>query len=135
MKKSDYIYICLIAIGLIFNCLGDIKHENKKEIHQNIKTEPITIVYKITAYCPCKKCCGIHADGITASGYRINKGDKFCAAGDFDFLTILKIPNYGLAIVLDRGGAIKENCIDIYFDTHEEALEWGVEYLEIDIVI
>ena len=33
--------------------------------------------------------------------------------------------------VEDRGGAIQGNRIDIYFNTHEEALQWGVKYLEV----
>jgi len=89
--------------------------------------------YKVTAYCPCEKCCGIYADGITASGYRIKKGDKFCAS-PLPFNTLLKIPGYGIVPVLDRGGAIKENCIDVYFDTHQEALNWGVQYLKVGVV-
>jgi 3D (Asp-Asp-Asp) domain-containing protein len=35
--------------------------------------------------------------------------------------------------VLDRGGAIKGNRLDVFFATHEEALEWGVQYLEVKI--
>jgi len=89
--------------------------------------------FKVTAYCPCEKCCEKYADGITASGYKLRKGNKLCAA-NFDFCTVLKIPGYGIAPVLDRGGAIKEDCIDVYFDTHQEALEWGVQYLKIRII-
>jgi len=90
-------------------------------------------IYKVTAYCPCKKCCGEYADGVTASGYIIQKGDKFCAS-PLPFGTILNIPGYGVVPVRDRGGAIKENSIDVYFDTHQEALNWGVQYLRIEVV-
>jgi len=36
------------------------------------------------------------------------------------------IPGYGLATVRDRGGVIRRgNRLDVYFDTHTKALEWG----------
>lgn len=30
-------------------------------------------------------------------------------------------------IAQDVGGAISGNCIDLYFDSHEDALQWGVQ--------
>lgn len=88
-------------------------------------------LYKVTAYCACEECCGKYTDGITASGYKLRKGNKLCAA-NFDFCTVLKIPGYGIVPVLDRTGG--SNHIDVYFDTHEEALEWGVQYLEVEVL-
>jgi 3D (Asp-Asp-Asp) domain-containing protein len=35
--------------------------------------------------------------------------------------------------VLDRGGAIKGNKLDAFFHTHQEALEWGVRYLDVKV--
>lgn len=88
----------------------------------------------VSAYCPCSKCCGKYADGVTASGHKIKKGDKFCAAPkNIPFGTILEIPGYGKVPVLDRGGVIKGNKIDVYFDTHKEALKWGRQYLTVKI--
>ena len=92
-----------------------------------------TYAARVTAYCPCEKCCGQFADGITASGHRIRPGDKFCAS-PLPFLTVLNIPGYGVVPVLDRGGAIKEDCIDVFFPTHETALLWGVQYLTVAIL-
>ncbi|MDD5327461.1 MAG: 3D domain-containing protein [Phycisphaerae bacterium] len=90
---------------------------------------------KVTAYCPCEKCCGKYADGITASGHKIQKGDKFCAApANIPFCTMLIIPGYNNnepVPVLDRGGSITEGRLDVFFDEHDEALQWGVQYLEI----
>lgn len=105
--------------------------DTRRSISETIDdvSEPVT--YKVTAYCPCALCCG-KVDGVTASGYKIKKGDKFCAS-PLPFYTLLDIPGYGIVPVLDRGGAIKENCIDVYFDTHQEALNWGVQYLEVTI--
>ena len=86
---------------------------------------------QVTAYCACEKCCGRFADGITASGMRIKEGDRFVAA-DMPFNSLVIVPQYndGKAVsVQDRGGAIKGNRLDVYFDTHQEALEWGRQNL------
>jgi 3D (Asp-Asp-Asp) domain-containing protein len=92
--------------------------------------------YIVTAYCPCPKCCGKYGWGYrTASGHKIKKGDRLVAADrSVPFGTLLLIPGYNNnkpVPVLDRGGAIKGNRIDVYFDTHQEALNWGVRKLRI----
>lgn len=100
------------------------------------KAEKI-INMKVTAYCPCKKCCGKYADGITASGYKIQSGDKFLAADKrYPFGTKMIVPGYAdnkPVKVLDRGGAIKGNRLDVFFPTHQEALNWGVKNLPVKI--
>ncbi len=45
----------------------------------------------------------------------------------------LDIPDYGLVEIWDRGGAIKGNRLDVFFDTHSKAREWGVRYLEVKV--
>jgi len=95
---------------------------------------------EVTAYCPCKKCCGPKAQGLTASGKRINFNEGLFVAADknvFDFHTKLKIPGYanGQAVpVLDRGGAIKGNKLDVFFASHAEALKWGRQKLAVSVV-
>ena len=89
---------------------------------------------EVTAYCGCKSCCGEYSDGITASGYIIRQGDKLIAAPrTLPFGTVILIPGYGRAAVKDRGGAIKGNRLDVYFSTHQEALEWGRQTLQVQI--
>lgn len=92
----------------------------------------------VTAYCPCEKCCGDSADGITASGHRIRPGEKFAAAEGrrYEFGIMVSIPGYndGRPVpILDRGGAIKGNRIDVFFPTHAEALAWGVYHLRVKV--
>ncbi len=88
----------------------------------------------VTAYCGGSCCCGKWADDITASGHVIQKGDKFIAAQkNFSFGTVMNIPGYGEYKVEDRGGAIVDNRLDVYFDTHQEALNWGVKFLEVGV--
>ena len=124
------LFLFAVIIDVIRSKPNDFKKLVDYTIHNYIQSER---EWKVTAYCPNECCCQEFADGITASGYKIRAGNKLCAA-DFDFCTVLDIPGYGIAPVLDRGGTIKEGCIDIYFDTHQEALEWGVKYLKIGIV-
>ena len=48
--------------------------------------------------------------------------------------TRVYIPGYGEAVADDTGGAIIGNRIDIAFDTHEEALRFGRQSIEIYII-
>ena len=95
------------------------------------------IEMRVTAYCPCPSCCGEYSDGITANGHEIQPGDTFVAADRrYSFHTEMLIPGYSNSQpvkVLDRGGAIKGNRLDVFFATHQEALQWGVQYLEVNV--
>lgn len=96
---------------------------------------PFIFEANVSAYCPCEKCCGEYADGITASGHVIQAGDKFVAAPKhIPFGTMLEIPGYGTVPVLDRGGAIKDNKIDTFHDSHEKALVWGRKKLWVKVL-
>ena len=99
-----------------------------------------TVRMRVTAYCPCRKCCGKYSDGATtASGYRIRRGDAIVAADKkYSFGTEMIIDGYngGQAVVVrDRGGAIRENRLDVLFHSHKEALEWGVKYINVKVKI
>jgi 3D (Asp-Asp-Asp) domain-containing protein len=82
--------------------------------------------YKLTAYCSCSKCCG-KSDGITASGTKATAGRTVAAKG-IPFGTKLMI-NGETYIVEDRG--VGSGVIDIYFDSHSEALNFGVKYAKV----
>lgn len=98
--------------------------------------------FRLTAYCSCSRCCGqfannrpIGKDGneivYTASG-KIAKSE-YTVAADTSVLpygTIVYINDMEYE-VQDCGGAIKGNSIDIYFDSHEAALEFGVQYADV----
>lgn len=90
-----------------------------------------TQVYKISAYCSCAKCCG-KATGRTAMGTKATAGRTVAASGKFAFGTKLNI-NGHVYTVEDRGGAINGNKIDIYVNSHAEALAWGVRYLPVSV--
>ena len=94
---------------------------------------------RVTGYCPCSKCCGDFSDGITANNHRIQPGDVFVAADKlYPFGTKMVIEGYNSSQavkVMDRGGAIKGNRLDLFFHTHQQALEWGVQHLDVLIKI
>jgi len=95
-------------------------------------------VFTVTAYCPCEKCCGEFADGITASGMPVDGPvTHFLAAPlKIPFGTAFRIPGYAdgaPVVVLDRGGAIKGLRLDVYFPTHQAALDFGRQTLTVQI--
>lgn len=115
---------------------------------EKIETEPITIPpveqptepelidlgeFRLTAYCSCKKCCGKW--GANRGEEVVGAIGKVLTAG-YSIAVDPKVIPYGSIVVIngkeyeamDCGGAIKKNRIDIYFNTHDEALEFGVQY-------
>lgn len=99
-----------------------------------VETEQPTLkslgTFKLTAYCPCARCCG-KCDGITATGTKATAGRTISVDPS-------KIP-YGTEVIInghtyiaeDCGGAINGNRIDIYFDSHTEALKFGIQYANV----
>lgn len=88
--------------------------------------ETRTDMFTVTAYCPCEKCCGAYANGYTATGEKATQG--VTVAADPDVLpmgTEIELDGHTYT-VQDTGGAIAGNRLDLYFDSHEDALRWGV---------
>ncbi len=85
--------------------------------------------FKLTAYCPCSKCCGVYAanPGVTASGAMATPGVTV-AMGGLPFGTKLSI-NGHVYTVQDRGTAYGH--VDIYFNTHSEALAFGAKHADV----
>lgn len=77
-----------------------------------------------TAYCPCVKCCG-KDDGITATGTKATAGRTIAVDPSIiPYGTEITI-NGHTYIAEDCGGAVKGNKVDIFFNTHQEALNFG----------
>ncbi len=109
--------------------VSDGAENNKIETAEQVYFES----YVITAYCPCVKCCG-KTDGITASDVTAVEGVTVATDKSIPFGTKVYIDGVGERIVQDRGGAIKGNRIDLYFDSHEKALEFGRQTKEVIII-
>jgi len=93
----------------------------------------------VTAYCPCKKCCGKFSDNVTANGKSIYANGSMFVAADtrlLKFGTKLSVPGYkgGRAVpVWDRGGKIKGRRIDVFYLSHSRAKKWGRQYLDVKV--
>ena len=105
-----------------------------------------TATVTATAYCPCGACCNWErswlrlgkpviasgpnegkpkAVGVTASGAPAKRGTIAADTRVYPFGTVMQIPGYGYGVVEDRGGDIKGQTIDLFYPTHDEALDWG----------
>jgi 3D (Asp-Asp-Asp) domain-containing protein len=100
--------------------------------------------FKLTAYCSCHKCCGFWANDrpldengndivIGASGERLYQGVSIAVDPEvipYDSKVYIGGKEY---IAHDCGGAIKGNRIDVYFDNHRDALDFGVRYANVEV--
>ena len=93
--------------------------------------------YKITAYCSCSKCCGSWANNRPNGVVVGSTGEELIA--DYSIAVDPKVIPYGSIVeingkeykAMDCGGAIKGNRIDIYMNSHQDALVWGVQKHEV----
>lgn len=139
MKK----YLMGLAVGLLAGCCllsgwqlgGDAKDAKAaelpqmEEMPQNSQQEAAQTqeqTFTVTAYCPCEKCCGAYANGYTATGAKATQGVTIAADPDvLPMGTEIELDGHTYT-VQDTGGAIAGNRPDLYFDSHEDALQWGV---------
>ena len=90
--------------------------------------------FRITHYCQCSLCCGPWANGITSTGVTATTNRTIAVNPS-------QIP-YGSKVVIngqvyvaeDCGGAIVDNCIDIYVAGHQEAQDLGVYYTDVYVI-
>ena len=84
----------------------------------------ISLDCELTAYFPCEKCCGRWAGGCTATGTVPTAGRT---VGVDPEVIPLGATVYidGQAYQAEDTGAFTGNIIDIYMDSHEEALRFG----------
>ncbi|WP_462411127.1 3D domain-containing protein [Neobacillus sp. Marseille-QA0830] len=76
--------------------------------------------------------------GITYSGVKVKRDLFSTIAADlsvFPIGTILFIPGYGYGVVADKGGAIKGNRLDLYYETVEDVYQqWGKRTVDVYVV-
>lgn len=102
--------------------------------------------FRLTAYCSCQKCCGEYAlnrpvdengDEIVygSIGVRLEAGISIAVDPRvIPYMTQVVINGHTYT-AHDTGGAIKGNRIDVYFDNHEDAWDFGVQYAEVFVYV
>ena len=122
--KDNVYWFCwwVMSIGLIIICLCGVCKADEPGL------------WRISHYCACQKCCG-KSDGIMASGKKVYPGAIACNWLPFGTKVVINDKTY---IVEDRGAksifGSKNNhkkAIDIYCNSHKEALRKGVYYAEV----
>lgn len=124
-----------------------VETENDEDGDTNQAIKPVSLgEFKLTAYCSCYKCCGKWSlnrpkdengnDIVYGSiGERLIEG--------YSIAVDPTVIPYGSEVIInghtykaqDCGGAIKGNRIDVYHESHQTALNFGVQYAEVFIVL
>lgn len=106
--------------------------EQMTEIITEAPTSQVELLgtFKLTAYCACEKCCG-KSDGITATGTKATANRTIAVDKTIIPYGTVVIINGNEYVAEDTGGAVTGNIIDIFFDDHEEALNFGVQYADV----
>lgn len=99
-----------------------------------------TIRAKITAYCPCRRCCGRFSDGRTSTGRNAWREDG-CGIDPqvIPYGTLIKIPGAGIRRADDTGPAMRRSArrgiyhIDVRYKDHWTARKWGKRWRNVDL--
>lgn len=100
------------------------------------KTKTVTVtkreylgVFWITHYCPCARCCGAGGGRVTASGTTPTAGRTVGVnTKQISFGTDLQIGDTKGYVAEDTGGGAGWNHLDVFCNSHSEALAAGVSY-------
>lgn len=120
-----------------------VETETDKGVDANQVIKPVSLGnFKLTAYCSCSLCCGkwalnrpVDENGnevvYGSIGERLSEGYSIAVDPSVIAYNSKVIINDKVYEAQDCGGAIKGNRIDVYFSSHEDALEFGVKYAEV----
>lgn len=90
--------------------------------------------FQSTAYCACSICTGSGGVGKTASGTQVQAGRTIAVDPNVIPLGTRVSVDGKIYVAEDTGSAIKGNIVDIYFNSHSEALSWGRRNVEVKIL-
>lgn len=82
--------------------------------------------FKLTAYCPCKNCSG-YWGSQTSTGTKAQENRTIAVDPSVIAYGTHVLINGVEYVAEDCGEAVQQNHIDIYFEHHYEAVEFGVQ--------
>ena len=157
MKKTIKLMVQVMSVVIIFSAFvmnagggaseSDIYEASVMVVKEVVAAEPVIQSigeFTLTAYCPCIRCCEVWSEqhpSKKGTGYiQKTASGTIPTAGKTIATDINTIP-FGTTVIIngheyiaeDRGGAIKGNRIDVFFDSHEEALVFGRQKSEVFI--
>lgn len=131
MKKL----IVLLELVIIFLLLLP-THQAKSQTTLIIEPQKyFTMV--ATAYCPCEICCDQWS--VNKRTFTGDKAKRGCIAIDpqariLNFGQEVWIDGYGIGMCNDIGGGIEGWEIDLCFETHQEAIDWGRQLVRVYLI-
>lgn len=120
-----------------------VKHLHyQSEVNRKPVQEPERqyIEFLATAYCGCEHCCGkwgANRQGVVigAAGVPLVEGVSIAVDNSiYKFGTEFVDESGHTYIAADTGGAIKGNRIDVYFDSHQDALVFGRQTVYLEVI-
>lgn len=138
MKK----YLLLILMFCVISGMNVNAKENQSKVvvgYKTItKTKKVKVKrktylgkFRITYYCPCTRCCGYGGGKRTASGTRPKSGRTVGVnRRAIRFGTKLKVGSKWSYVAEDTGGMGMKH-LDIFCNSHREALRRGVDYKKV----
>lgn len=128
---------------------GDVGYENESDGHEsnmdfsgfdsdagNDNSEPeLTYlgIWTATAYCSCPICCGDYSSGYTASGTLATEG-RTVACNSLPFGTQLMIDGVVYTVEDTGYSPYGDAWVDLFFDSHDSALAYGLREVEVYLV-
>jgi len=141
------LFICLLAAAFFAAAISGCRN-----IQHPSGVDPVLRKIEVTGYCDCGKCCDwkrnwlmrpVHTSGpnkgkvkqvgMTSSGKRAKPGTIAADLSLYPYGTVMYVPGYGYGVVQDTGSDIKGQHIDLYFNTHRQARNWGRNNIEVKV--
>lgn len=135
----------IIALMLVFCFLASDDNQafgKSRKAEKKYKYKTVTKVKKIylgefwiTHYCPCSYCCGAGGGKVTASGTTPTAGRTVGVNPRLiPYGSKLKVGKNSGYVAEDTGGGIGWQHLDIFCNTHAEALNAGVGYEKVWLI-
>ena len=121
-----------------FDSMEEMVAEYKAEAAEALASTPDfkRVMVKTTAYSNDPGSINVRRwrDGNTATNKVAKRGHVAADWRIFPPGTKLFIPGYGEAVVEDKGGAVKGYHLDLFVDSKDEAMKWGVKEVPIFVI-